>query len=612
MNDASGVTTYTYDNRDRVISRQTPQGTLTYTYDEGGNLLTTRSSNVNGTSIDYTYDVMNRLATVKDNFLPAGANSTGYSYDRVGNLQSYTYPNGVVITHTFNSTNRLTAMTISAGTTSLAAFNYTLGSTGNRTAVTEMTGRTVNYTYDDLYRLSSESIGNDPHGQNGSVNYAYDLVGNRLSRGSSLNPVPAQNLTYDSNDRLTSESYDNNGNTIASNGNNFTYDFENRLTSMNGGLVSFVYDGDGNRVARTVNGVTVRYLVDTNNLTRRTQVVEEISSGQVIRTYTYGHNLISQKQIVNNQWLVSFYGYDGQGSVRLLTDSLGNVTDTYTYDAFGILLKAVGNTPNEHLYAGEQLDPNTNFYYLRARYMNPSNGRFLTMDSYEGVNNDPKSLHKYLYVAGDAVNRIDPTGHMSSIAEAAGVSVMSAITAAMSSLMALVVAAAIVCTLDFAVTGTLNEAGLPIGGRTPCDARNRENRVYRGTSIVAENLAYDETGWLLSEAGRTGFFETGSIALAMAAGFEVHQQWNTLWGSELIHAQMHGALGVEMGRLYGMDRSFVSVTTDAQMARFFAGPNGRVYSAVVPRWEMVPQAFRGAGEGEWLIRVGRPGFSVSK
>jgi uncharacterized protein RhaS with RHS repeats len=110
-------------------------------------------------------------------------------------------------------------------------------------------GRTVNYTYDDLYRLTSESIANDQHGINGSLNYSYDPVGNRLSRTSTVTPVTSQSSTYDANDRLTSDSYDPNGNTTSANSNTYAYDFENRLTILNGGSVRYVYDGDGNRVA---------------------------------------------------------------------------------------------------------------------------------------------------------------------------------------------------------------------------------------------------------------------------------------------------------------------------------------------------------------------------
>src|ERR1035438_8380384 len=45
-----------------------------------------------------------------------------------------------------------------------------------------------------------------------------------------------------------------------------------------------------------------------------------------------------------------------------------------------------------------------------ARYYNPATGRFLSRDPENGKPIDPKTLHKYLYAAGDPVNRIDPRG----------------------------------------------------------------------------------------------------------------------------------------------------------------------------------------------------------
>src|SRR6266849_3637157 len=72
MTDASGTTNYTsYDNRDRLKTKATPEGTLNYTYDAHGNLLTIVSSNTNGASMTYTYDVLNRLATATDNGIAA-------------------------------------------------------------------------------------------------------------------------------------------------------------------------------------------------------------------------------------------------------------------------------------------------------------------------------------------------------------------------------------------------------------------------------------------------------------------------------------------------------------------------------------------------------------
>src|SRR5205807_9984158 len=192
------------------------------------------------------------------------------------------------------------------------------------------------------------------HGVNGSVSYSYDPVGNRLNRISTVAPVPSQSSTYDPNDRLTSDSYDNNGNPTNSNGNTYAYDFDNRLTSLNGGVVRYVYDGDGNRVAKSVGGMATNYLVDTNNPTGHAQVVDELQGGSVIRSFTYGHNLISQRIIGAS---TSFYQHDGHGSVRLLTSTSANVTDMYDYDAFGILISRTGTTPNDYLYTGEQFDP---------------------------------------------------------------------------------------------------------------------------------------------------------------------------------------------------------------------------------------------------------------
>jgi len=50
-------------------------------------------------------------------------------------------------------------------------------------------------------------------------------------------------------------------------------------------------------------------------------------------------------------------------------------------------------------------------YYLRARYYSPQFGRFWSMDIFEGSQEDPASLHKYLYCSADPINAIDPTGY---------------------------------------------------------------------------------------------------------------------------------------------------------------------------------------------------------
>ncbi|WP_228703725.1 RHS repeat-associated core domain-containing protein [Kangiella sediminilitoris] len=88
-------------------------------------------------------------------------------------------------------------------------------------------------------------------------------------------------------------------------------------------------------------------------------------------------------------------------------------TDSYIYNAFGEVEHKDGSTKNNYLFTGEQYDPNLGFYYLRARYYNQNNGRFFSLDTYQGRNSDPKSLHKYLYTHADPINNIDPTGNFS-------------------------------------------------------------------------------------------------------------------------------------------------------------------------------------------------------
>ena len=145
-----------------------------------------------------------------------------------------------------------------------------------------------------------------------------------------------------------------------------------------------VDDGDGNRVSETVGGVTTNYLVDMLNPTGLPQIMDETVNGSVTRTYAYGLSRISENQLIGSTWTPSFYGYDGHGNVRYLTNAAGAITDAYTYDAFGLPILTTGSTPNAYTYSGERFDQNIGLFHLRARDYNPLTGRFETMDPAEG------------------------------------------------------------------------------------------------------------------------------------------------------------------------------------------------------------------------------------
>ncbi len=222
---------------------------------------------------------------------------------------------------------------------------------------------------------------------------------------------------YDANDRLQGEAasdgstttyaYDANGSLTGKGTSVYSYDGDRRLVDAitpNAGM-SYRYDANGIRQSQTVNGVTTRFVVDPT--AQYAQVLEERSStGNVLY-------LLGDDRIARTQGGTTHYHADGLGSTRLLTTSTGQGADRWWYEAFGEVETSTGSSGNTFLFAGEQLDPNLGHYYLRARYMDPANGRFTQMDLFSGYDSDPVSLHKYLYANGSPVDYSDPSGYYS-------------------------------------------------------------------------------------------------------------------------------------------------------------------------------------------------------
>ncbi|HPD01211.1 MAG TPA: RHS repeat-associated core domain-containing protein, partial [Acetivibrio sp.] len=412
VTDSRGTTTFKYDVMGRLIKETGPDGiSIEYTYDAAGNRTTVK---VPSGTTTYTYDKLGRLSAVTD---PDGGVTT-YTYDEVGNRTGVSYPNGTKTVYTYDKLNRLVRL-VNQGADGeiISSYEYTLDPSGNRIKIEENSGRVIEYEYDNTYKLLKEAIKN-PDQSTREISYTYDAVGNRLTKTDGEYTV---NYSYDKNNRLISEgeniyTYDNNGNTTSKKNTketiSYTYGYNNRLISVvttnqeGTSTVEYIYDTDGIRVGKIVDGTKVsRYTVDKN--TDYAKVLEERDeNGALVVSYVHGDDLISQKR--GN--VKSYYQYDGLGSTRALTDNSGEITDTYTYDAFGNLIEKTGNTENEFLYTGEQYDANIGFYYLRARYLDPTIGRFVTMDSFEGIVKDPYSLHKYLYAHANPVMNTDPSG----------------------------------------------------------------------------------------------------------------------------------------------------------------------------------------------------------
>jgi RHS repeat-associated protein len=351
--------------------------------------------------------------------------------------------------------------------------------------VAELSGRTVTYGYDNVYKLTQETITSDPASINGTIGYTYDDVGNRLTRTATVAGITNQAFIYDADDRLTTDTYSANGNTIGSNGKTYTYDFENHLTQVNdpaNGLITYAYDGNGNRVSKMVGGTTTQYLVTEINPTGYSQVVEELQNGSVVKKFAYGSDLISQTV----GGMTHFYGYDGHGNERFLTDGLGAVTDTYDYDAFGSAIHSTGNTDNPYRYTGERLDAETGLYHLRARQMDPGTGRFISQDEYQGRRFEPKTLHKYSYADNDSVNKSDPSGYMTLVEVGTGLAIEDIIFQFTASALSLNAAAGILAKVKNAVR------------------KSEPNWVVRGGEARPEQLIAG-TNWHRAVPGLSGF-----------------------------------------------------------------------------------------------------------
>lgn len=364
--------------------------------------------------------------------------ATLYEYDANGNRTAVTYGNGIVVKYVYNDVNQLISeQVIDKDLNIIEEYIYTLGKAGERLAVTENDQRTE-YEYDELYRLVSEKVIKSD-GSVSKYSYTYDKVGNRLTK--TVDGVLTE-YTYNSLNQLVTETvkdsdiadeksvedtetgvtlqttyaYDANGNLIfkkkADKQTTYTYDVEGRLVraTISAGqdvtVEEYKYDYAGNRIAKITEDETINYVVDTNGMLSQV-LYETDSEGNVLAYYTRGIELLTLER-GNKDY---YYMYDGHGNVRHLTDETGSVTDTYDYDAFGNLVSKTGETENAYLYCGEQYDVNTGFYYLRARYMNPDTGTFISMDSYQGSLFDPVSLHKYLYANANPIMNSDPTGY---------------------------------------------------------------------------------------------------------------------------------------------------------------------------------------------------------
>ncbi|MNO31387.1 tRNA3(Ser)-specific nuclease WapA precursor [compost metagenome] len=343
------------------------------------------------TNYQYNKQRLDKVQTNGSSTLTSDASANvQYSYYANNLVNTIAYPtltdgSKIVTTYTYNKAlGWIESITNTKRSSVLSGYSYSYDNNGNRITVSESrndgAAQTTSYTYDALNRLVSITR---PDG--GKTTYTYDVRGNR------------QTLSDTSNVSL--ESVDT----------SYTYDLQNTLTSVTkgGSTTSFKYYADGLRFMKT-NGNTQTQV--NYNLKGEVISQEKIVSGVFVEqaNFVRGDRVLVKKDKKASKDY--YYLYNGHGDVVQIVDTSGAVINNYTYDEWGNITSQVEGTSNSFKYTGEVYDAESGLYYLRARYYDPSMGRFLNEDTVEGQINNPLTQNLYTYVGNNPLKYTDPSG----------------------------------------------------------------------------------------------------------------------------------------------------------------------------------------------------------
>ena len=402
--DADTIVELGYNDANDLVSERTrgnngvalPDVTVSYTTDANGQRVT--SSGPGGT-VSYTRDGRGRLLSVGD-----GAGGLfQLAYDAATDrLTTLARPNGVNDALSYRE-NILAGRNASIGGSARGMANYSLDVLGRHTSLVDLDGAHA-FAYSAANRLTTATH----PGASGlpAESFAYDSVGNRTAwvgsaassvsydAGMQLTSDGAYDYTYDATGRLTQRRDRGTGGVTR-----YTWSDAGQLASVtapSGAISTYRYDAFGRRLEVNDNGAIRRFVYSGWNLRN------EFDGANALRaTYVAGLFPDSVYEIVRDG--ARYYPlFDGVGSVTTLTDGSGAAVGRVRYSAFGVP-QSSGVTENAVSFTGHQFDAATGLFYARARYYDPTLGRFLSQDPEWAVN-------PYVYALDAPLEFTDPTG----------------------------------------------------------------------------------------------------------------------------------------------------------------------------------------------------------
>ena len=394
----SGEThSFEYDERGRIISAVTPDGTATFAFAQDGGLLTDKRD---GLGVAHEFESRQLVATTYlDKFRvsyetkdtgdlvitdPTGAHHRVRVSD--GGLVAKHLANGSRELCMYDAVGRCRRKALvrdgQYGLPRMRSFAYSRA--GDFLGVTDSVQGTVRYRYDQAHRLAEETL---PDGSRRA--FGYDPAGNlrcqpgladvEMDSGNRLHTANGDRFTYNGRDHLSNREGPS-GTTL------YEYNALDMLVrcEINGENWTASYDAFCRRIRKTWRGQTTTYCWDDFRL------AAEIRHQGSLRLYVYEENvalvpfMFLEYAGINSEpdSAKRYYIFTNQIGVPIrVEDDVGRTCWSARIDPYGRAQIDRDSTLEMPLrFPGHYHDPETDLHYNHFRYFSPELGRYLQSD----------------------------------------------------------------------------------------------------------------------------------------------------------------------------------------------------------------------------------------